>query len=39
MPRVEALAAEGKSQREIARALGLTQQTVGNWLKRARVGG
>ncbi|WP_163650713.1 replication initiation protein [Modicisalibacter sp. 'Wilcox'] len=36
MPRVLDLIGQGKSQREVARALGLTQQTVGNWLKRAR---
>lgn len=36
LPRVEALAAEGKSQREIARALEIDHKTVGNWLKRGK---
>ncbi len=34
LPQVAAMAQRGASQREIARTLGLTQRTVGNWLRR-----
>jgi hypothetical protein len=34
LPRAVAMAQQGASQREIARALGLSQQTVCNWLHR-----
>lgn len=33
MPKAKAMAAEGKTQREIASALGIAQKTVSNWLK------
>lgn len=34
MPKVLELVGQGKSQREIAEAVGVTQKTVSNWLKR-----
>lgn len=33
LPTAQSMAHEGKSQREIAQALGLSQKTVSNWLK------
>ncbi|MHC8358678.1 helix-turn-helix domain-containing protein [Pseudomonas sp. LB3P81] len=33
LPTAQAMAADGKSQRDIAEALGLSQKTVSNWLK------
>lgn len=33
LPTAQSMAAEGKSQREISQALGVSQKTVSNWLK------